>query len=138
MTLSNHPPHERWHDWTELDATAWPGGDDTCRLEVEAGTLVVFDGLLPHASAPNRSAQSRLAYSLHVVDGRTAWSPLNWLQRRADDPARIVEASRGTARAFHAGTGVEHEVAAQRRIRLALAEEVAAGPREAGLRRTLA
>ena len=24
MTLSNHPPHDRWHDWTELDAKAWP------------------------------------------------------------------------------------------------------------------
>ena len=71
-----------------LDATPWPSGDDIRPLEVKAGTLVVFDGLLPHASAPNRSAQSRLAYSLHIVGGRTAWSPLNWLQRRADDPAR--------------------------------------------------
>ncbi len=71
-----------------LDTTPWPSGRDIRPLEVEAGTLVVFDGLLPHASAPNRSARSRLAYSLHIVDGRTAWSPLNWLQRRADDPAR--------------------------------------------------
>jgi phytanoyl-CoA hydroxylase len=71
-----------------LDATPWPSGDAARPLEVKAGTLVVFDGLLPHASAPNRSAQSRLAYSLHVVSGRAAWSPLNWLQRRADDPAR--------------------------------------------------
>jgi phytanoyl-CoA hydroxylase len=71
-----------------LDATPWPSGDDVRPLEVKAGTLVVFDGLLPHASAPNRSAQSRLAYSLHIVSGRAAWSPLNWLQRRDDDPAR--------------------------------------------------
>ncbi len=71
-----------------LDATPWPSGSDIHPLEVEAGTLVVFDGLLPHASAPNRSAMSRLAYSLHIVSGRAAWSPLNWLQRRADDPAR--------------------------------------------------
>ena len=71
-----------------LDATPWPSGSDIRPLEVKAGTLVVFDGLLPHASAPNRSAQSRLAYSLHIVSGRAAWSPLNWLQRRADDPAR--------------------------------------------------
>ena len=69
-----------------LDATPWPSGDRIRPLEVKAGTLVIFDGLLPHASAPNRSAQSRLAYSLHVVSGRAAWSPLNWLQRRADDP----------------------------------------------------
>lgn len=71
-----------------LDATPWPAGDATRPLEVPAGTLVVFDGHLPHASAPNRSAASRMAYTLHVVDGRAAWSALNWLQRRADDPAR--------------------------------------------------
>jgi phytanoyl-CoA hydroxylase len=71
-----------------LDPAPWPSGSDIRPLEVEAGTLVVFDGLLPHASAPNRSPRSRLAYSLHIVSGRAAWSPLNWLQRDADDPAR--------------------------------------------------
>lgn len=71
-----------------LDATPWPRGSDIRPREVEAGTLIVFDGLLPHASAPNRSAKSRLAYSLHITSGRAAWSPLNWLQRSADDPAR--------------------------------------------------
>jgi phytanoyl-CoA hydroxylase len=71
-----------------LDTAPWPSGDEVRPLEVKAGTLVVFDGLLPHASAPNRSAQSRLAYSLHIVDGGAVWSPLNWLQRSADDPAR--------------------------------------------------
>ena len=71
-----------------LDATPWPSGAATQALEVSAGTLVVFDGLLPHASAPNRSAQSRMAYTLHAVDGAAIWSPLNWLQRRSDFPAR--------------------------------------------------
>jgi phytanoyl-CoA hydroxylase len=71
-----------------LDATPWPIGDDVRPLEVKAGTLVIFDGLLPHASAPNRSPQSRLAYSLHIASGRAVWSPLNWLQRHTDDPAR--------------------------------------------------
>ncbi len=71
-----------------LDATPWPSGEATRALEVNAGTLVILDGHLPHASAPNRSERSRLAYTLHVVEGRAAWSPLNWLQRRADDPAR--------------------------------------------------
>jgi phytanoyl-CoA hydroxylase len=72
----------------KLDATPWPSGDATRPLPVRAGTLVAFDGHLPHASAPNRSPHSRMAYTLHVVDARAAWSPLNWLQRRADDPAR--------------------------------------------------
>jgi phytanoyl-CoA hydroxylase len=71
-----------------LDDTPWPSGDATQPVQCEAGTLVVFDGLLPHASAPNRSARSRMAYTLHVVDGRAAWWPGNWLQRSADDPAR--------------------------------------------------
>jgi phytanoyl-CoA hydroxylase len=71
-----------------LDATPWPSGDATIALEVNAGTLVVFDGLLPHASAPNRSERSRLAYTLHIVEGRAAWSPRNWLQRSAGFPAR--------------------------------------------------
>ena len=41
-------------------------------LEVPKGTLVVLHGLLPHWSAPNRSARSRHAYTLHVIDGRCA------------------------------------------------------------------
>jgi len=71
-----------------LDPTAWPSGEATRALEVPAGTLVVFDGLLPHASAPNRSGRSRLAYTLHVVEAGAAWSPRNWLQRSAEFPAR--------------------------------------------------
>jgi phytanoyl-CoA hydroxylase len=71
-----------------LNATPWPNGEAPRPLEVPAGTLVAFDGLLPHASAPNRSERSRLAYSVHIVEGQAAWSPLNWLQRHASDPAR--------------------------------------------------
>ena len=71
-----------------LDAMPWPSGDAIRPLEVRAGTLVVFHGLMPHASAPNRSGRSRLAYTLHLVDAAATWSPLNWLQRRGDDPAR--------------------------------------------------
>ena len=71
-----------------LDATPWPDKSQAQPLEVPAGTLVVFDGRLPHASGPNRSAQSRMAYTLHAVDAAAAWSPLNWLQRRPDFPAR--------------------------------------------------
>ena len=41
--------------------------------------------MLPHYSAPNRSAQSRHAYTLHAIDARSRWSADNWL-RRADKP----------------------------------------------------
>ena len=69
-----------------LDDTPWPAIDEAVPLEVAAGTLVCFHGLLPHHSAPNRSPLSRHAYTLHAVDGRSRWSSDNWLQRaRAPD-----------------------------------------------------
>lgn len=74
-----------------LDATPWPASDQAVPLPVAAGTLVVFHGLLPHCSAANRSAKSRLAYTLHVTDGRAAYAPENWLQRRADFPVRGLD-----------------------------------------------
>ena len=64
-----------------LDTTPWPGMDGAVPVPAEAGTLVVFHGLLPHWSAPNRSARSRHAYTLHATDGRAAYAPHNWLQR---------------------------------------------------------
>ena len=72
----------------KLDATPWPDSRTAVPLEVKAGTLVVFHGLLPHYSAPNRSAHSRHAYTLHVTDGRSAYAPTNWLQRATDFPVR--------------------------------------------------
>jgi phytanoyl-CoA hydroxylase len=50
--------------------------------------ILVFHGLLPHYSAPNRSAHSRHAYTLHVTDGCSAYAPTNWLQRGPDFPVR--------------------------------------------------
>lgn len=64
-----------------LDDTPWPTTAEAQPLEVQAGTLVCFHGLLPHYSAPNRSPQRRMAYTLHVTDGTAAYSPLNWLRR---------------------------------------------------------
>ena len=71
-----------------LDTTPWPEMQAALALPVLAGTLVVLHGLLPHCSAPNRSAQSRLAYTLHVTDASAAYSPLNWLQRGPALPVR--------------------------------------------------
>ncbi len=72
----------------KLDATPWPDGSRAVPLECAAGTLVVFHGLLPHYSAANRSAVSRHAYTLHVTDASSAYSPRNWLQRGAELPVR--------------------------------------------------
>jgi phytanoyl-CoA hydroxylase len=71
-----------------IDETAWPDESEAEPVEVEAGTLVVLHGLLPHYSAPNRSARSRHAYTLHFVDARARYSPANWLQRDRSFPAR--------------------------------------------------
>jgi phytanoyl-CoA hydroxylase len=67
----------------KLDPTPWPDTTTAVPLEVAAGTLVVFHGLLPHYSAPNRSALSRHAYTLHATDAAARYSPRNWLQRSA-------------------------------------------------------
>jgi phytanoyl-CoA hydroxylase len=70
------------------DRTPWPTLAEAEPIECDAGTLVVFHGLLPHYSAPNRSAHSRHAYTLHFVDGRVPYAADNWLQRGPDFPAR--------------------------------------------------
>lgn len=72
----------------KLDATPWPDDSTAVPLEVKAGSLVCFHGLLPHYSAPNRSPVSRHAYTLHVTDGATHYSPENWIQRDASFPVR--------------------------------------------------
>ncbi len=71
-----------------LDRTPWPDDSRAIPLEVKAGTLVVFHGLLPHYSAQNFSPVSRHAYTLHVVDGTSRYSPANWIWRAADFPVR--------------------------------------------------
>ncbi len=81
------PPQAELH-MEPCSATPWPDSTTAIPLEVSAGTLVVFDGLLPHYSAPNRSAQSRHAYTLHATDGRATYSPRNWLQRDSRLPVR--------------------------------------------------
>jgi len=64
-----------------LDDTPWPASADAVPLPASAGTLVVLHGLLPHASAPNRSSRPRHAYALHLIDGCAEYSSDNWLQR---------------------------------------------------------
>lgn len=63
-----------------LDEAPWPSTAPVA-LEARRGTLIVLHGLLPHASAPNRSARPRHAYSLHLIDGRAEYPADNWLQR---------------------------------------------------------
>lgn len=72
----------------DLDDTPWPDTKTAIPVEVKAGTLVCFNGLLPHYSAPNTSDKPRHAYTLHVTDGLCAYAPENWIQRSKDFPVR--------------------------------------------------
>jgi phytanoyl-CoA hydroxylase len=86
------PLRERFHvaegkGWMETrDAMPWPSETSAVPVEVEEGALLVFNGLLPHYSAPNRSATSRHAYTLHAIDARSRYFADNWLQRGALPP----------------------------------------------------
>ncbi len=72
----------------DLDAAPWPDTNTAIPVEVKAGTLVCFHGLLPHYSAPNISDQARHAYTLHVTDGVCAYAQNNWMQRSKEFPVR--------------------------------------------------
>jgi phytanoyl-CoA hydroxylase len=65
-----------------LDRTPWPNAAQAVPVEVKAGTLVVFHGMLPHYSAPNRSPRSRHAYTLHAINSASTWDDRNWLKRQ--------------------------------------------------------
>ena len=62
--------------------------DCTTPLEVDTGTIVVLHGRLPHLSHENKSATSRYAYALHLIDGDNTYPEDNWLQRPAELPLR--------------------------------------------------
>jgi phytanoyl-CoA hydroxylase len=63
-----------------LDDTPYPT-DGWVPLEAAPGTLIALHGTLPHRSAPNTSDRSRLAFTLHCVEGEARYPADNWLQR---------------------------------------------------------
>ncbi|KXI27638.1 phytanoyl-CoA dioxygenase family protein [Paraglaciecola hydrolytica] len=67
----------------KLNAKPWPKDEDAVALEVKKGTLVVFNGLLPHFSAPNLSDKSRHAFTLHMTCANSNYANENWLQAKA-------------------------------------------------------
>jgi len=73
-----------------FDSSPWPE-DQLVPLEVEKGSLIILNGLLPHKSLANRSSKSRHAYSLHVINGRSLYPQDNWLQRPTEMPPRGFE-----------------------------------------------
>ena len=70
-----------------LDNSPW----DTSKLvplEVNAGTMVILHGLLPHMSYANRSNITRHAYTMHLIEGSADYPEWNWLQRSPEMPLR--------------------------------------------------
>ena len=63
-----------------LENTPWPQDEEALPLEVKKGSLIVFNGLLPHFSAPNVSDTSRHAYTLHITSASSTYAKENWLQ----------------------------------------------------------
>ena len=57
-------------------------------LEAKAGTMVVLHGLLPHMSFANRSANTRHAYTMHIIEGTADYPEWNWLHRPLEMPIR--------------------------------------------------
>lgn len=87
-------PRKRFHRTADgttafeiLDARPLPQGDEV-PLEAAKGTCIVLHGLLPHRSGANRSARSRHAYSVHVVEAAAHYRAENWLQRGPGLPLR--------------------------------------------------
>jgi ectoine hydroxylase-related dioxygenase (phytanoyl-CoA dioxygenase family) len=64
----------------QLENAPWPLDDEAMPLEVKKGSLIVFNGLLPHFSAPNISDTSRHAFTLHITCGSSEYAKENWLQ----------------------------------------------------------
>ena len=64
----------------ELHQEPWPEDHTAQPLEVKAGSLIVFNGNLPHYSGPNRSAKSRHAFTLHITSANAEYDKHNWLQ----------------------------------------------------------
>jgi len=74
-------------EFETLDHSPW-SEDGIVPLEASKGTLILLHGLLPHFSRTNRSANSRHAYTLHVIDGGSHYPADNWLQRAPAMPLR--------------------------------------------------
>jgi phytanoyl-CoA hydroxylase len=78
---------ERGIAFDELDRTPIPNQGEA-PLEAPAGTVIALHGLFPHRSGANRSAQSRHAYALHLIEAGAHYPADNWLRRAADLPLR--------------------------------------------------
>jgi anaerobic selenocysteine-containing dehydrogenase len=95
MTLANHPPHDRWHDWTELDAKAWPTRKErnytivpttcfnceaacglTAFVDNETGEITKFEGNPEHPASRGRNCAKGPATLNQIQDTERVLYPL--------------------------------------------------------------
>jgi phytanoyl-CoA hydroxylase len=92
--LRQRARYRRSGGWTALEEWAEPYDRAMFEpIEVASGSVVVLNGLLPHWSPANRSARSRHAFVLNLVDGRSIWAADNWLARPPTMPFRGFDGS---------------------------------------------
>ncbi|NBU94735.1 MAG: formate dehydrogenase [Actinobacteria bacterium] len=101
MSLTNHPPHEKWHDWTELDAKAWPERRErhytlvptTCFnceaacglvafIDKESGEVVKFEGNPEHPASRGRNCAKGPATINQVHDPERVLYPMRRVGER--------------------------------------------------------
>ena len=101
MTLANHPPHDQWHNWTELDAKAWPkrvernyalipttcfNCEAACGLvafiDKESGEVVKFEGNPEHPASRGRNCAKGPATINQVTDPERILYPLRRVGER--------------------------------------------------------
>jgi anaerobic selenocysteine-containing dehydrogenase len=95
MTLANHPPHDQWHDWTELDAKAWPDRVErhytlvpttcfnceaacglTAFVDRETGEIAKFEGNPEHPASRGRNCAKGPATLNQVHDPERVLHPM--------------------------------------------------------------
>eukprot|EP00345_Euplotes_harpa_P010772 CAMPEP_0168334420 /NCGR_PEP_ID=MMETSP0213-20121227/10258_1 /TAXON_ID=151035 /ORGANISM="Euplotes harpa, Strain FSP1.4" /LENGTH=182 /DNA_ID=CAMNT_0008339063 /DNA_START=507 /DNA_END=1055 /DNA_ORIENTATION=- len=59
-------------------------------LEMNKGSIVLFDGAFVHYSNHNHSNKRRHAFTMHMFEGTAKWDEGNWLQRTPENPFRYM------------------------------------------------
>lgn len=77
-------PHARSDEFDPSDEAYGFDDSDAVPVEVEAGSVVFFNGYLLHRSLRNRSDRTRMALVNHYMN---AWSPLPWMMHEGVDVA---------------------------------------------------
>ena len=114
MSLANNPPHDQWHDWTELDAKAWPDRVErhytlvpttcfnceaacglTAFIDRDTGEIAKFEGNPEHPASRGRNCAKGPATLNQVHDPERVLHPM----KRPASAGRVAgNASRGTRR----------------------------------------